>query len=136
MDIKKQFALYEKTVKRLERAGISNPIGQIIYLADEIEVYRGKIRGLEEHIKDLAKITESETMRPTWAAHEKPYIELRPTCSECGAVLEKIDLDYIAKQSKAFEFFEIQVTPSECPYCGAIFGHIAFQGELPTEGDE
>lgn len=53
MEIKDQFLLYEKTVNRLERLGISNPLAQIIYLAAEIEQYREKIHGLEEYIKRL-----------------------------------------------------------------------------------
>jgi formate dehydrogenase maturation protein FdhE len=53
VDIKDQFALYEKTVKRLENLGISNPLAQIIYLAAEIEQYREIIHGLNEYIKRL-----------------------------------------------------------------------------------
>ena len=53
MDIKDQFALYEKTVKRLERLGIYNPLAQIIYLAAEIEQYRENIHALEDKINRL-----------------------------------------------------------------------------------
>ena len=53
MEIKDQFALYEKTAKRMERLGITNPMAQIIYLAAEIEQYREKIHDLEEYIKRL-----------------------------------------------------------------------------------
>lgn len=136
MDIKEQFALYEKTVNRLERVGIINPIGQIIYLADEIERYREKIRDLEEYIKNLPKAPEPETPRRSWAAHEEPYIELRPTCSECGAVLAKIDTNYITKRANGFEYIEVQITPSECPRCGAKFEFITFQNVLAIKGDE
>ncbi len=53
MDIRDQFELYEKTVKRLERLGIHNPLAQIIYLAAEIEQYREKIHALEDEITRL-----------------------------------------------------------------------------------
>lgn len=53
MDIKDQFLLYEKTVNRLERLGIHNPLAQIIYLAAEIEQYREKIHALEDEITRL-----------------------------------------------------------------------------------
>ncbi len=60
MSIREKFDLYEKTVRRLERAGISNPLAQIIYLAEEIEQYREKIHGLEEYIKKLQTGQASE----------------------------------------------------------------------------
>lgn len=53
MEIKDKFLLYEKTVKRLERMGISNPIAQIIQLAEEIEWYRERISDLTEIINRL-----------------------------------------------------------------------------------
>ncbi len=40
--------LYNQTVKRLARGGIKDPTAQIIALAEEIECYRAKIRGMEE----------------------------------------------------------------------------------------
>lgn len=136
MDIKKQFALYEKTVNRLEKLGISNPLGQIIYLAHEIEGYRDKIHALEKYIEDQFKAPpEPKTPRPTWAAHEKPYIELRPTCSECGAPLEKIDARYVFEEMREFEYCAVKITPSECPRCGAKFTH--FQpARAAIEGDK
>ena len=60
MSIREKFELYEKTVNRLERVGISNPLAQIIYLAEEIERYREKIHGLEEYIKQLQMGLTSE----------------------------------------------------------------------------
>ena len=39
--------VYSKTVKRLERCGINDPTSQIVFLAEEIEGYREKIRILE-----------------------------------------------------------------------------------------
>lgn len=136
MEIKEQFALYEKTVNRLERVGIINPIGQIIYLAHEIEGYREKIHGLEEHIKNLTKAPEPETPRRSWALHEKPYIELRPTCSECGAVLEKIAVRHICEKTPEFEYKKVRITPPECPHCGAEFRCLIFQAGTTIEGDE
>lgn len=53
MDIKDKFALYEKTVKRLESAGVSNPIAQIIYLAAEVEECHNEIRELRKEILRL-----------------------------------------------------------------------------------
>lgn len=53
MDIKDQFLLYEKTVNRLEKLGISNPLAQIMQLAAEIEEYREKIHALENEITRL-----------------------------------------------------------------------------------
>ena len=136
MDIKKQFALYEKTVNRLEKLGISNPLGQIIYLAHEIEGYRDKIRALEKTIKDLTKAPEPETLRRPWATHEKPYIELRPTCSECGAVLEKVAICHVCEKMPEFEYRKVNVTPPECPHCGAKFECIIFQAGMLMEVDE
>lgn len=43
--------LYEKTMKRLARAGAKDPTAQIIYLAKEIDRYRAKIRGLEKLLR-------------------------------------------------------------------------------------
>lgn len=43
-----QEKIYIQTVKRLARGGIKDPTAQIIALAEEIERYREKIRGLEE----------------------------------------------------------------------------------------
>lgn len=60
MNIREKFELYEKTVNRLERAGVSNPLAQIIYLAEEIEYYREKIHSLEEYIKQLQTGQASE----------------------------------------------------------------------------
>lgn len=60
MSIRAKFELYEKTVKRLEHMGISNPLAQIIQLAEEIEQYREKIHGLEEYIKQLQMGLTSE----------------------------------------------------------------------------
>lgn len=39
--------LYDKTIKRLARVGANDPTNQIIFLAEEIERYRARIRGLE-----------------------------------------------------------------------------------------
>lgn len=39
--------IYEKTIKRLARAGVKDPTAQIIYLAEEIEHYRDKIQNLK-----------------------------------------------------------------------------------------
>ena len=43
--------LYEKTVKRLARAGVKDPTAQIIYLAEEIDRYRAKIHALEKLLR-------------------------------------------------------------------------------------
>ena len=43
--------LYEKTVKRLARAGVKDPTAQIIYLAEEIDRYRAKISVLEKLLR-------------------------------------------------------------------------------------
>lgn len=49
---KEQQELYTQTVKRLARAGVKDPTAQIIALAEEIERYRAKIRGLEERVAE------------------------------------------------------------------------------------
>ena len=54
--------LFDKTVKRLSRVGVNDPTAQIIYLAEEIEQYREKIRGLEEYIM--------QHTRPKWMADQ------------------------------------------------------------------
>ena len=43
-------AIYEQTVKRLERGGIKDPTSQIIALSEEIEMYRDKIYELQERV--------------------------------------------------------------------------------------
>lgn len=53
MDIKDKFLLYERTVNRLEQMGISNPLGQIMQLAAEIEEYRAEIHELRNEILRL-----------------------------------------------------------------------------------
>ena len=55
-----QMELYEKTTKRLARAGVKDPTAQIIYMAEEIERYRAKIRGLEAHIRGIPSIEERQ----------------------------------------------------------------------------
>ena len=45
--------LYDKTIKRLARAGAKDPTNQIIFLAEEIERYRAKIRGLEDLLRGI-----------------------------------------------------------------------------------
>ena len=64
MTIREKFALYEKTVNRLEGLGISNPLAQIIQLAEEIEQHREKIHGLEEYIKQLQTEQKNGGMKP------------------------------------------------------------------------
>ena len=56
-----QAELYKKTKDRLRRLGKENPADVIIALAEEIELYRKKIRALEEFIaKHGAKHTEKK----------------------------------------------------------------------------
>lgn len=43
-----QKELYEKTMRRIRRAGCFDVTDQIIYLAEEIEHYRARIQGLEQ----------------------------------------------------------------------------------------
>lgn len=53
--------LYERTVRRLARAGAKDPTSQIIALAEEVDYYRNKIRALEEFIIEREnKHTEAE----------------------------------------------------------------------------
>lgn len=48
-----QKEIYTKTAQRLARAGIKDPTGQIVYLAEEIERYRSKIHHLEDYINRM-----------------------------------------------------------------------------------
>lgn len=43
--------LYNRTVERLRRGGRKDPTAQIVYLAEEIECYREKIRFLEDELR-------------------------------------------------------------------------------------
>lgn len=45
--------IYNQTAKRLSRAGATDPTNQIIFLAEEIERYRAKIRGLEDLLRGI-----------------------------------------------------------------------------------
>lgn len=42
--------IYKKAVARLERMGIKDPTAQIIALEKEIDYYRAKIHGMQEHM--------------------------------------------------------------------------------------
>lgn len=135
MITEKNVGLYTKTINRLNRAGYKDPTSQIIGLAEEIERYREKIYGLEEHIKELTK-APAPTQRPQpWEQYEKAYIELRPTCSKCGAALEKVAANQVCKNTPDYDYYTVEITPNECPNCHARFGYIVFQGELPAEVD-
>lgn len=46
-----QAELYKRTKERMRRLGKENPADVIIALAEEIELYRKKIRALEEYIE-------------------------------------------------------------------------------------
>ena len=55
--------LYENTVKRLARGGITDPTSIIVFLAEEIEQYRDKIHVLEAVVDDLQKLLIEEKKR-------------------------------------------------------------------------
>lgn len=121
---------YTSTVARLARAGVKDPTAQIIFLAEEIERYREKIYGLEDHIKKLTEAPPKKLRRHTHL--DRPYIELRPTCSECGAPLqERVTADYELIERQNFISHELRITPAECPDCGAVFEYVVLQGNPP-----
>ena len=55
--------LYNNTVKRLARGGVTDPTSIIVALAEEIERYRDKIYGLEAVVDDLQKLLIEEKKR-------------------------------------------------------------------------
>lgn len=63
--------LYNRTAERLGRVGIKDPTAQITALAQEIELYRAKIRGQENYIEQLT----TSRNRVTYAQREKVYRE-------------------------------------------------------------
>lgn len=121
---------YTSTVARLARGGVKDPTAQIIALAEEIERYREKIRDLEDHIKTLTKAPLPKKLERHLPLGN-PYIELRPTCSECGAPLEKVAAGHTYVEQPPISHYKVSITPEACPVCGAVFGNIVFQGELP-----
>ena len=44
--------LYQDTIKRAQRVGVYGYAKTIIFLAEEIQMYRQKIKELEEHVDD------------------------------------------------------------------------------------
>ena len=66
--------IYEKTVQRLARAGVKDPTAQIVFLAEEIERYRSKIRSLEDYIKGLTD-SQPKPNKMTYAEARKDIIE-------------------------------------------------------------
>lgn len=44
--------LYQDTIKRAQRVGVYGYANTIIFLAEEIQMYRQKIKELEEHVDD------------------------------------------------------------------------------------
>ncbi len=63
--------LYKRTAERLGRVGIKDPTSQITALAQEIEQYRAKIRGMEDFIEQLT----TSRNRITYTQREKVYRE-------------------------------------------------------------
>lgn len=122
-------SLYLSTVARLTRAGAKDPTAQIIFLAEEIERYREKIYNLEDHIKEQTAKPPKKLARH--ALVEAPYIELRPTCSECGAALENVGCGHVYEDNPPISHYKVNITPHTCPDCGAVFGYVVFQGDLP-----
>ena len=63
--------LYKRTAERLGRVGIKDPTSQITALAQEIEQYMAKIRGMEDFIEQLT----TSRNRITYTKREKVYRE-------------------------------------------------------------
>lgn len=66
------------------------------------------------------------------------FILFKPTCSECGKVLDQdVEMhyeDYWPEFGYRFPLKEAVIKPESCPYCGATFTHVGLYKDLPYRG--
>lgn len=123
----KEIAVYNKAVQRLRRTGKKDPTSQIVALEEEIDRYRERIMELMAAQEKAEKIRRSEL-------YQHPYIELRPTCSKCGAVQPIPKCSYRTEYfGRGVDGYVAAIDPPTCHNCGAFFENIVFQGVLPSE---
>ena len=72
-----QKELYEKTIRRLRRAGCFDVEEQIIYLAEEIERYRARIQGMEQ-MKATEPLDPAEKVWRCYVAAYTPKVHQVP----------------------------------------------------------